>query len=221
MTYIDIVLDIETVGIPPTDEEVQKYKSTLSPPSNYKSEDAIDNWWATKGRAKIAEFKNKRALQLGGAKICSAALCHVSKQEPQISNHEAKASEDEGEVLTWLAQELNDFACAIRLVTFNGDDFDIPMLALGFSKHNLALDFPLGRYESLDLFRRPFNRKHGLKTLCSIFGVGQSFEVLGLDGSSVEELYLKKDFETIEKYNLDDVRMTAELYLALSRTYKL
>lgn len=62
MQKFDIVIDIET--IPTQDESViDKLKEKVSPPGNYKSDEAIKKWWATTGQQKLLDVVSGTALK--------------------------------------------------------------------------------------------------------------------------------------------------------------
>ena len=56
-----MVVDIETI---PTSNQIviDRLKSKVSPPANYKSEDAIEKWWATTGEEKLLDVVRNTAL---------------------------------------------------------------------------------------------------------------------------------------------------------------
>ncbi|MEZ4104408.1 MAG: ribonuclease H-like domain-containing protein [Candidatus Paceibacterota bacterium] len=109
-------------------------------------------------------------------------------------------------------------------VTFNGRVFDVPFLLHRSVTHKVMPTKNLmeGRYPSqqiscrhIDLqdeltFFGAMSRRPNLHLFCRAYGIESPKEEVG--GDDVAELFLKKKFRDIARYNARDVTATVELY---------
>ncbi|MGC8778688.1 MAG: ribonuclease H-like domain-containing protein, partial [Candidatus Caldatribacteriaceae bacterium] len=109
-----------------------------------------------------------------------------------------------------------------RLVTYNGRNFDLPILRLRSMLYNLPVrkDLELARYgrsdfhlDLVDFLFLKDEQKYSLDFVCRRFGLplGKG----GMDGSKVNEVFLRGGYREIAEYNGNDTLMTALLYLRL------
>lgn len=112
-----------------------------------------------------------------------------------------------------------------EFITYNGRAFDAPFLAIRSAIHKIrpTRDFLEGRYlyqqrttRHVDLqdqmtFYGAMQRKGGLHLYARAFGI-ESPKVGGVSGGDVAELFRKKKYLDIARYNVGDLRATRELY---------
>ncbi len=110
-------------------------------------------------------------------------------------------------------------------VTFNGRCFDVPFLIHRAAIHGIAPSVNLmeGRYpyqqktvRHVDLqdemtFYGAMQRKGNLHLFCRAYGI-ESPKQEGVSGDDVAELFARKKFRDIARYNVRDVVATTELY---------
>lgn len=123
-------------------------------------------------------------------------------------------------ILTSLWEEIQE---SERLVTYNGRNFDVPVLRLRSMLYNLPIrkELELFRYGKggdfhLDLADFLFwkdEQKYTLDFVCRRFGI--PIGKVGMDGSKVGEAFLEGRHREIARYNCHDTLMTALLYLRL------
>jgi DNA polymerase elongation subunit (family B) len=117
------------------------------------------------------------------------------------------------------AKEYDEF------ITFNGRMFDAPFLAIRSAIHKIrpSVDLMEGRYlyqqrgvRHIDLFDQltyygATRRKGGLHLWSRAFGI-KSPKGEGVTGDDVSRLFKEKKYLDIARYNVGDLRATAELY---------
>ncbi len=110
---------------------------------------------------------------------------------------------------------------AQTFVTFNGRNFDCPVLMLrsAFLSVKPSRNLLPYRYDNnlhVDLLDQlsfyGASRRFSLDMYCRFFGI-KSPKADGLDGSQVNNLFQQGEYEKIAKYCLGDVLATKELYL--------
>ena len=115
-----------------------------------------------------------------------------------------------------------------EFITFNGRGFDIPFLMLRSAIHKIRPTKNLLSNRYLNLQRSDSKhidlmdqfqfygatwgkRGYNLHMFCQAFGI-KSPKGEGVSGSHVKEMFDKGEYEKIARYNVDDIRSTAELY---------
>lgn len=110
-------------------------------------------------------------------------------------------------------------------VTFNGRSFDLPFMLIRGMVHRIrpSKDLMSNRYlgsqrgaAHVDLldqlsFYGAVRRAGTLHLYCRAFGI-ESPKVDGVSGDDVAALFKNKEYETIARYNVRDIKATAELY---------
>lgn len=110
-------------------------------------------------------------------------------------------------------------------VTFNGRSFDLPFMLIRGMVHRIrpSKDLMSNRYlgsqrgaAHVDLldqlsFYGAVRRAGTLHLYCRAFGI-ESPKVDGVSGDDVATLFKSKEYETIARYNVRDIKATAELY---------
>lgn len=215
MNLPKVVVDIETYAGEPTPNEIEAWAFTWTPPSNYKSKEAIDK----KKQTDLEKWNRSGALSLSRAKVVSVALAQVIGDK--VFDLDVSAGGDEAKVMEWFVDYLSELGSGCQFVGYNVDGFDLPILCRALHTHSLSLPFPLGKWDSIDLMNKPFKSKLPLKDLVRAFGIERDEQVKDIDGSGVAKLVKNKAWSSLALYNKEDVRITAELFIALSRMWAL
>ena len=205
-----IALDIETLVLPLTESRKKEFEETYEPPSNYKDPEKI----AKHRETAISNLADSRKFYIDGCRPISIAM-GLCVQGTGVTNIECVYSENSDELALAFIDYLNSFE-TYNVVGFNLKGFDLLVLSTIVNKSRLELRRKLARYKIIDLMEWPL-RGYKLKDAARAYGI----EPMGLTGASIAALYRDGDIETIKAYNCDDVRITGELYLALSRIYDL
>lgn len=115
-----------------------------------------------------------------------------------------------------------------EFITFNGRGFDIPFLMIRSAIHKIKPTKNLLSNRYLNLQRDVAKhidlqdqfqfygatwgkRGYNLHMFCQAFGI-KSPKNEGVSGSHVKEMFDKKEYERIARYNVDDIKATAALY---------
>ena len=225
MGKIAIALDIETRVIQPSDDEINDlYLERLgsleeyTAPSNFKDPVKIEEHrqkWLSKRESEVVELEktirqeliDKRKFTLVGAEPICVGLGIVDGFK--VHNLEAKCSDDIAELGAFFC----DYTAScgdVRLIGWNLDSFDLPILLKAVAKHGKGMRQRIGKWGTVDLLNRPFARKGKLKEVGAAFGLTPL--VPDVDGSQVEDLYREKKFTEIEEYCKSDVDLTGRLF---------
>jgi predicted PolB exonuclease-like 3'-5' exonuclease len=215
---IYVVFDLETVGREPTQEEENAFLDNWTPPSNWKAARNDEEKCAAKRKQDFDKWKKNFNFEVGKSKVISAAFAEI-KHDKTLGEVEVCCGKEEAKVAKFAAKWLNDLCSPIKLVGYNSSSFDLPHLATLLANNGQALTHPLGKWDSVDLFFHPLGRKGSLNDWCAAFNIHP--EDPDMNGSKVGELYQQGELEKIASYNADDVRMTGELFLKLSKVYQL
>jgi len=206
---VNIVMDIETVRLPVTDEERLRFEKEYAPPKNYKDPEKI----AAHKEEAATKLDESTAFKLHRNKLISIALGVIGDSD--VKGIECFYGDDTEKVLKgaldYLA-ESGDF----RFVGWNCNKFDLPILAKEMGRFGFCLPRRQGKWDTVDLCVYPFAYT-GLKDAARAFGLS----VPPIDGSDVAELYSKQDWTTIAEYNKSDVRLTGRLFLLASNVWEL
>ena len=212
-----LYLDIETA--PTSRPEVVEYlTSKIEPPSNYKSEEAIKKWWATRGAEKTKEVVTKTALNPAFGKVIAIGVTDAE------SDRELIAVGDEHDVLEEFHSEIfSGEKARPTFVGFNIFGFDLPflyrravilghtMLALRLMPYvtrwydntehtiDLMLEWTLGRYGEHISMRE-------LALALGIEGVD-----MNESGAGVPEMYEKGDLDGVVEHLKRDLALLAEI----------
>lgn len=206
---VDIVLDIETLTIPATAQDVELAIASYQPPKGYKKASTIEAHRQKFIENAVQEISKTRRFSLSGKRMISCALGIADYDKNKVIDIECYASEDLSIITSAVVNYLNENG-DYRLITFNGKKFDIPELLKSFRLTGLRPKRRVGKWDMIDLIHT--FPEGGLKKTCEAFGI----ETIGNNGAQVQEMYDRGDWESIKAYNADDVRITGELYLAAS-----
>lgn len=210
---IPVVFDIETVAKEVSEEDEARFLDEWSAPGNWKDEDKI----AAKRARDLKKWKKDRQFEVGGARPISVAFGEIG--HGSAITIDCEAGDDEAKLAAWAGEWLNSLDCPFKFIGFNSGQFDIPILLSLLAKHGVTLNYKLGKWDSVDLLYFPLGRRGSLKTWCSVLGIEQADPTM--HGGKVSELYEAGEWDKIKTYNKDDVRITAELYIKLSKIFNI
>lgn len=210
----DIVIDIETVPLPVSPEEIEEYNKTLEPPANYKDPITILKWREAKMAGAIDALSDKKRFSIEGKRMISCAVGVADHDNHEMKNVTSWASDDLSVITTGLVQYLNQFD-EMRLVGWNHQEFDVPEIIKSLAKTGMWIKRPFSKWDMVDLCKSPF-RATKLKTTAKAFGL----EVMNVNGGDVGKLHEEGNWELIQKYNEHDVILTGMLHLHTSRFWR-
>jgi Predicted 3'-5' exonuclease related to the exonuclease domain of PolB len=114
----------------------------------------------------------------------------------------------------------------ITLITFNGQSFDLPILRIKLAKHQIAHFFSFNpkRYDQ----ERHFDVREALTNFDQYgrgtqeqwalhFGIPVDYE--GVSGKDIPDLFEAKEFSTIAKKGITDIKVLRQLYHTIERYY--
>ncbi len=207
----DIVLDIETVVIPPTQEEIDEAAASYEPPGNYKNEETI-----AKHRAEFIDtlplkLSEDRAFSFEGKRMVSCALGYIDGNN--VSGIISIAGDDATIIARGIVSYLDQFG-DYRLIGWNCGRFDIPEIVKSMFLANVSPKRKPSKWDMIDLNERPFR---GLKMKNVAKGLG--LELMDVDGSDVARLHANGEWDKIKEYNEYDVYLTGMIYIAASKLF--
>ena len=215
---IKIAMDIETVALEPSDEQLAEAEAKAKL-GRLVDEDKIE----AKKQEAVQRYKDNFWLRLDGSRIISVAVCMVERSEPHYSNLECWYGDDPNKIMKGLYDFMVELSgVSWGWVTFNGQNFDLPLLSVAYARAGLPPLKGKDKWSSIDLAHdrlvglNRYGAKHyyGLKEACRIYGVPHAKN----DGSDVAGMYADKDWDAISKYNKKDAVSTALLAYKLSLT---
>lgn len=209
----------------------------------------------TRGREEISDedLEKRLALNPYTLSVISAAVAHIEDERIQSATvyYATRSGEDwveegpcvisyipvlcprlpkdlpEGEQLL-LEQLWQELEGAELLVTYNGRNFDLPVLRLRSMIHGLPIPETIANPRSfrfidahLDLAdflscQNPEYR-YTLEFVCRKFGI--DLRKTTMDGARVHDAFLSGQYLDIARYNVQDTLATAQLYLRIARYF--
>lgn len=211
-----VVVDIETYSPMPSPNQIEAFSNSWVPGDARWKEDTVER----KRQEAVSRWIEKSALDITRAKVVSVALCQIS-DSGKVFDLAGEASMDEKAVIEFFSEYLNELASGCRLVGFNLEAFDLPILCRGLYTHSFSLEFPIDRWGVLDLMKKPTRVSMPLKQYIKMFGIERDPEVEDVTGKEVAKLVERGELDKLLLYNKEDVRITAQLYVALTRMFQL
>lgn len=210
MRKVNVVIDIETVPAELTEAQKKRYIEAYEPDARLKDPEKIEEHKRKYMRSALDKYK----FRIDGCRPISAALGIIHNKD--VSGIESKFSEDSSDIAPFIANYLNEVG-DFELVGFNLKRFDLPIIAKATSLADVEWKVKLGKWTIKDLCEWPLNNTYKLKDACLAFGI----DIPEVNGEQVEEMFNSGKHKEIEHYNREDVRITGELFIALSRIYAL
>jgi hypothetical protein len=210
---VDVVIDIETVALMPTEAEIEEWKANWKPKGNAKKEETIEKQREAAFADPVKAIVEERQFSLGGKRMISCALGVASKAGRGVANITSWASDDLTTVCKGVVNYLNEFK-EYNLVGWNLRSFDLPELAKSFHQTGLQPQNKPSKWGIIDLCAFPFDRK-SLKDTAKAFG----FPLSDVSAVDVAALHADKQWDKIKEYNEHDVRLTGQIYVAASTIF--
>lgn len=219
-----LFLDIETLP----DQRpgaFDKIYDTIRPPGNIKKAESIEKWMVENGSAAAAEAHLKTSLNGIAGEICSIAWAiddgdivgncrRPDTTEAWLLQHffdcvaeKARTGEGSHQQLTWIGHNVIDFD--LRFLKQRAIVNNVKPLFL------IPADSRHGSAQVFDTMKAWAGWKGYVsqEALCNALGIeGKS----GMTGADVWPAYQRGEYETIEEYNMDDVRIVRELFKRMS-----
>lgn len=227
-----IVFDIETIPVEASKTRIEKLLREYEPPelkipSNYKDPAKIAAYEAEFPQ-RLAQHKQewlaskmaKDHFRLDGCRPISVSLGICEDNE--VKNILGCASDDSCEVAQFFTDYVNQAAngAPFKLVGFNINGFDLPIIFRWMVHANAFLKRRLGKWDAVDLCAYPLKGHGGLKEICSALGMELlDEEGQDADGSFVSKWYEEQNWERILEYNKHDVLVEGSLYNNIRRIW--
>ena len=228
LTKHDVVFDLETCPREPSQKELEKRKAAIdkeienwSAPKTMKKQETIDKAHAAfvteqYSRDIVEEYYNEKCFTPAYLEIVAATFVFIERGSNEIQDVKTIAGWDCIQQLPSLFS--SHLETTPRMIGFNSDGFDKPVLLSCLAKHNVILSPKLGTsYDSwLDLRKllTGFGGRGTLKEYTNLFGIDEYED--GEDGSRVKDWALAGNWEDLALYAEKDTVATAELFLRLS-----
>jgi len=173
------------------------------------------------------------AFDIETAKLLPDGVDDILAHRPLGISCAAGFAHDSGEVMTWhghtesgapsprmseaearaLVDDLAQFeADGYTLVTWNGLSFDFNVLAEESGERAQCVQLALGHVDMM--FHVVCSQGHYLGLQKAALGMSLSGKLSGVSGAEAPALWAKGEYEKILAYNVQDVRVTAELATA-------
>lgn len=204
---LTIAVDIETIPLPVSEEEIENAKLVLI-------SEALEGNQITFPTEEecIKKAKDLKRFTFHGKKMICASLGLVTSTG--VSNIEAWSGEDLSKIVWGVHDYLSEIE-EYRLIGWNHIGFDLPELAKSFHQCKVQLANRPGKWDVVDMCKHPFFRVK-LKEVAKGFGL----PILEETGADVERLVEEGNWAKIEEYNKHDVYLTGEVYRGLSTIFK-
>lgn len=213
---VDIVIDIETIALPLTQEDIDNAIAEYpGAPSHYKTDEAKANHYK-KYVESLTSGDNPDKFKVHGKRMISIALGRISDMGGVV-DIECFYGDDTRILAEGFCRYVDDLDSPYRLVGYN-TMFDTNELCKILKLNKVRPKRRIKRGDIIDLSFWPLKQEGDLRKLKKIapaFGIKPS----GTTGNQVAEMYAEGDWEGIAKYNKDDVRVTGELLLSLEFLY--
>lgn len=203
-----VILDVETCAVDSAGGFIEK----PSAPSNYKDPEAIAKYVANAERGLI----DRAALDIDLARIACLGYwdCSDRLSEPQVIS--AENEDEERRLLAAFFADLSIDPTRVRLVTFNGFKYDLPLIARRAAYLGLPTWRPnIDKYRSIniDLWQLLSNNgatpAHGLSWYIKRLGWTDLEDKT--KGKDMPELIRTGDWAAVEAHCLNDLKATHRL----------
>lgn len=216
-----LVIDIETVAWYP---EYQDLPERLQKQWEKKA------YWIDQERDPVELYHEKAGIYAEFGKIIVVGIGYFLPVDNGVSFRvTAISGDDEKDVLSRFSALINDHfnPAKVKLCGHNGKEFDFPYLARRMLINGLPLPVPLQlsglkpwqipHIDTLELWKfGDYKHFTSLETLASVFDIPSSKSAI--DGSQVNHVYYNEnDLDTITEYCIQDVIVTARLFLKLKQ----
>lgn len=221
MSY-DIIVDIETISGGEPNETLKPFLASVR---GGRSQNALGQ--QREKQENIEKAKKKHLLSPVSAKVLSIGISETTNGDDTTETKEFIFSDtgNESLVIEQFANKLN--RPNIRLITFNGRNFDFPFLMFRAAVYGIPLSLPIspynGRDNHIDLFthlnhisnlQQLYNgwQMIGLKKWYDYFEITVPKPSIGSGEINLEQLFKDGNFKAIEEYQMADIEGTRQLW---------
>ena len=212
---IELFCDIET--LPVIDEKlISLVTDKVKHPANMSKPETIAKWEAEEKPLAIAEAISKTALDGTYGRVCCIGFGFGDATVSSI------VSRDEKELLTKFYAEVESKCTDAKsktvtrpkVIGHNIRDFDLSFLwkrsIINGIKPSPLLPWSEAKWsehigDTMYMWDSAPDKRISLHRLCIVLGVESPKDLNGMDGSDVATLWLKRDYQKIGKYCVDDV----------------
>lgn len=205
-----LVIDIETIPLPVSQEEINSFIADWKPPGNYKDPEKIEAARLKALETATDEILKDKCFSIDGKRMICCALGIADEDENKVVRIESWAGEDLSEITHGVADYINAVG-PYQLIGWNHENFDVPELMKAFRLTGARLHNKPSKWDYIDLCKVAFYRMP-LKKTAKAFGL----KTLDVSGDDVHRLYQEGRWDDIKKYNEHDIYLTGELFLAAS-----
>jgi hypothetical protein len=210
-----IVVDIETI---PTSNQVviDRLKKKVQPPANYKSEDAIEKWWATTGEEKLLDVVRNTALNGAFGEVIAIGYAVIGEdgKRQEITCLTRNKGESESVILEAFSEVLRSQDGMLHKLIGHNVSWDARFLWQRAVVNGVHL--PVW-WPKNDRDRAVFDTMRewaGWKDTISLDAL--AFALLGKGktgvGTDVFDQFEAEDYSTISAYCMNDVDLTYQIY---------
>jgi len=213
----NLFIDIETV--PGCDWYIHQLQEAVAPPSNYRSDDAIQKWWKEIGDDKVVDAGHAAGLiPAYGEIVCIS----VAKNDEDPVSFTAYSEIDLlQDFRAWLKINMPELG-QTRLIGHNLVAFDLPFLWFRslYNKVNLSYWVPCPNkvrpweterlFDTLHILAGRDTKGYSLGNMGKLFGIKDRYPEI--DGSMIWDLYTQCKLNDITAYCENDVMMVRDLY---------
>ena len=225
MSMTNLYFDLEV--IPGCQWYQEQAAAAVRPPSNYRSEDAIEKWWKEVGQAaKLEAIHRTCFIPAYGQIVCIGWALDDGPTEYLVGEDEAILL---GRFFTHLEETLpNDRVKHLRWIGHNISGFDIPYLRMRCILHGIKSDYlpehgikPWDTskvFDTLGMLAGRDTKGYSLGNMAKLFGIIDPME--NLDGSMVWEMWKSGLHNAVGEYCANDVSITRSLYNRIKEFYE-
>lgn len=223
-----VYLDIETLPTSRADIR-ERLTADVSPPANYKSEEAIAKWWAEKGEAEKQAAISTTALNGTWGEVLAIGIAvndrdpvvlMRSESERELIEHWALSVESEIRNACEYESEMIGWDTRAEWVGHNIEDFDLRFIRQRACINRVRLPFklPLDRYprgpHRFDTMKEwgGWNGRFKQTDLELAFGLTRSDTITGAD---VWQMWRDGNVGAIHNHCREDVRLLREIHLRM------
>lgn len=220
----NLYIDIETIP----DQKpgaLDAIRATVTAPGNYKKQESIDKWLKANAQTEADDQYARTGLNGISGEICSISWAlddgeiigncrRPDTTETWLLAHffdciaqETKSGEGKHQRLTWIGHNVIDFDLRFLKQRAMVNNIRPPFLIPADAKHGSAQVFDTMKAWA------------GWKGFVSQAALCDALHIAGkgdIDGSQVWPMYQRREFDAIQEYNMNDVRIVRELYKRMS-----
>ncbi len=220
----NLYIDLETIP-DQAPGAFDRIYDAIKPPGNIKKPESIEKWMVENGSAAAAEAHQKTSFNGLYGEICSIAWAiddgeiigncrRPDTTEAWLLQHffdciaqETKSGEGEHPRLTWIGHNVIDFDLRFLKQRAIVNDVRPPFIIPADARH--------GSNDVFDTMKAWAGWKGYVSqdALCDALGIDGKGD---MDGSEVWPAYQRQEYDTIQEYNINDVRIVRELYQRMS-----